>query len=1054
MIPPSLFRRVARGDRQVSAATLNNLMGAIEHLGDFAAAGGAVEGGQYVLAADPPETFFAKITGSDGGTPPAYSWQLMLDLGGGLFIPDVSGWAGTYDSFPAYEWSGNAAVPTDGSAIVELIPSRGGENYYFSWPAAGAGGTAEGVWIFKTGTTMADPLTGNFHLNATTTSAVTAIAISSIDNGGTDTSRVLASLRAGDQLYLQDQANADNWARYEITDIPVDNSTWFELPVAYVGSAGTPIGNNSPVGVVFHRSGGAGATVPDASLTVAGKVNLLDQDLGKGNKSFHGNVCLFQLDFAANDWYFKACLEQHDRPSPVVPEGTPDARLYGADMTLSQYGTGSELPPATLQRQILLGRWGVYDGLTPIEEHPPVNYDILALSGPNPAFMLIDTTAPATTHLGGSITTGGLTFKGGLYISGTATGGAGGGHTIMDEGTPFSPRSNLNFTGAGVTVTDDLANDRTNISIPGGGGGITDGTYGDIVVSGGGTVWNVGANTVGNAELRDSAGLSVLGRATAGLGDPEDIVAVTAGHCLRLAGGVLGFGLISLPVSTTGTLTVSRGGTDITSYAKGDMLYASDPDLLSKLAIGTTDGHVLTVASGVPVWAAPAGGGGTVTSVTAGTGLTGTPNPIVGSGTIALTVPVAVANGGTGATTAPAALTALGGQPLDADLTAIAALTGTDTIYYRSAVSTWTAVAVGTGLSFTGGSLTNADRGSTAVATHEGLGDPHPQYLTQAEGDTRYPLASAPDPYPQYLTAAEAGAAYQPIGNYAPTSRTVSTAAPLSGGGDLSADRTLAVSDFTSGARGTVPASGGGTANFLRADGAWAPPGGGGTVTSITMSAAGTGLTFTPATITTSGTFALSGTLDADNGGTGLAAYAAGDLLYAPAANTLAARNIGSVGQKLEASGSPLLPAWKGAAGCTVKIVPPQGIKYSEIVVVDFLAEVYDPDGWHEGVTNPDRITVPVAGAYLVFHYMRWQGSAIGFRSCFPQVNGQVAGPVHGTPTTGDPAGQSTLCCVLALNAGDYVQMAVLHTSTEFAATTPPYKLDLLDAWLAVWRIP
>src|SRR6188768_796113 len=48
-----------------------------------------------------------------------------------------------------------------------------------------------------------------------------------------------------------------------------------------------------------------------------------------------------------------------------------------------------------------------------------------------------------------------------------------------------------------------------------------------------------------------------------------------------------------------------------------------------------------------------------------------------------------------------------GYQPLDADLTALAALTGTNTIYYRSAANTWTAVTIGTGLSFTGGTLAN-----------------------------------------------------------------------------------------------------------------------------------------------------------------------------------------------------------------------------------------------------------------------------------------------------------------------------------------------------------
>lgn len=45
-------------------------------------------------------------------------------------------------------------------------------------------------------------------------------------------------------------------------------------------------------------------------------------------------------------------------------------------------------------------------------------------------------------------------------------------------------------------------------------------------------------------------------------------------------------------------------------------------------------------------------------------------------------------------------------QAFDADLDALAALTGTNTIYYRSAANTWTAVTISTGLAFSAGSLT------------------------------------------------------------------------------------------------------------------------------------------------------------------------------------------------------------------------------------------------------------------------------------------------------------------------------------------------------------
>ena len=55
-----------------------------------------------------------------------------------------------------------------------------------------------------------------------------------------------------------------------------------------------------------------------------------------------------------------------------------------------------------------------------------------------------------------------------------------------------------------------------------------------------------------------------------------------------------------------------------------------------------------------------------------------------------------------------------------------------------------------------------------------------------------------------------------------PTTRLINTTAPLTGGGALSADLTLAVGTFGAAASGVVPSSGGGTTNFLRADATWA----------------------------------------------------------------------------------------------------------------------------------------------------------------------------------------------------------------------------------------
>lgn len=60
----------------------------------------------------------------------------------------------------------------------------------------------------------------------------------------------------------------------------------------------------------------------------------------------------------------------------------------------------------------------------------------------------------------------------------------------------------------------------------------------------------------------------------------------------------------------TGALAVGRGGTGITSYTTGDLIYASGASTLSKLGIGTA-GQCLVVSGGLPSWGACGGGGGT-----------------------------------------------------------------------------------------------------------------------------------------------------------------------------------------------------------------------------------------------------------------------------------------------------------------------------------------------------------------------------------------------------------------------------------------------------------
>lgn len=90
-------------------------------------------------------------------------------------------------------------------------------------------------------------------------------------------------------------------------------------------------------------------------------------------------------------------------------------------------------------------------------------------------------------------------------------------------------------------------------------------------------------------------------------------------------------------------------------------------------------------------WAGGTAGGGssgTVTSVAAGAGITASPSPIVGAGSIALTVPVAVASGGTGGTTGPAGLANLGGISGNQTITLSGDIAGSGTTAITATLAT------------------------------------------------------------------------------------------------------------------------------------------------------------------------------------------------------------------------------------------------------------------------------------------------------------------------------------------------------------------------------
>jgi hypothetical protein len=125
-----------------------------------------------------------------------------------------------------------------------------------------------------------------------------------------------------------------------------------------------------------------------------------------------------------------------------------------------------------------------------------------------------------------------------------------------------------------------------------------------------GTQFSILAHGVGNAQLRQSPGLSVLGKPTAGTGDVADITAALDGQVMRRSGTAVGFGAVDLagPNSVANSLPYDKGGTGLNSVSFGALAYGTSATAWALLAGNTTAARrrlVQTgtgIASAAPVW--------------------------------------------------------------------------------------------------------------------------------------------------------------------------------------------------------------------------------------------------------------------------------------------------------------------------------------------------------------------------------------------------------------------------------------------------------------------
>jgi hypothetical protein len=158
--------------------------------------------------------------------------------------------------------------------------------------------------------------------------------------------------------------------------------------------------------------------------------------------------------------------------------------------------------------------------------------------------------------------------------------------TLRDDGVDKTQRGKINFTAGSIistTLSDDGANDETEVLM-----GIVSNSISNT---------EIGTNAVGSDELADngvadgdirqSAGLSVIGRSANSTGNVADITAGTDNNVLRRSGTSIGWGAINLASSNavTGLLPVAN--------LAADAVVNGGNTLAAALTIGTNDANAL-----------------------------------------------------------------------------------------------------------------------------------------------------------------------------------------------------------------------------------------------------------------------------------------------------------------------------------------------------------------------------------------------------------------------------------------------------------------------------